>query len=88
VSERQFPILQPCKGGLRSIPWALLEPHEPQAKANHGQTLQRLAERGGLGAVEAVAVLRDVHYRVVRGMTEETGDAELRVLLAKFEAPP
>ena len=31
-------------------PWALLEPHEAQARANHGgQSLKRLAERGGLG---------------------------------------
>lgn len=84
MSDRPFPILQPCKSGLRSIPWAMLAPHEEQAKRNHDQTLQRLAERGGLGAIEAVAVLRDAHYRTVRGMTEEEADVELRELLAKF----
>lgn len=52
--ERRFPI----QGGP-SIPWSLIEPHEAQAKRNHDQTLQRLAERGGLSPCEAVAVLED-----------------------------
>jgi hypothetical protein len=91
-TARRFPMLQPVKGGLRSIPWALIAPQEGQARDNHGQTLERLAERGGLGAIEAIAVLRGVEYRVVRGMTEEAASSELRELVAKFEsalpAPP
>jgi hypothetical protein len=62
--ERQFPILHPAKDGVLWLPWAMLEEHEEQAKKNHGgQTLTRLAERGGLGASEAVAILegRDWH---------------------------
>lgn len=45
------------------IPWDMLQPHEKQAQANHHQTLIRLAERGGLGADEALAVLEDRRYR-------------------------
>ena len=41
----------------------MIEPHEPQALRNHGQTLAQLAGRGGLGASEAVAILRDVPWR-------------------------
>ena len=41
------------------IPWDVIEPHEEQALKNHGQTLKRLAERGGLSVCEAVAVLED-----------------------------
>lgn len=41
------------------IPWAIIESHEQQAQENHGQTLRRLAERGGLCASEAVAILED-----------------------------
>ncbi len=41
------------------IPWDMLAPHARQAKSNHGQTLERLAERGGLGPGEALAVLDD-----------------------------
>jgi hypothetical protein len=43
----------------RTIPWSLIAPHEEQAQANHEQTLQRLAERGGLDPTELYAVLRD-----------------------------
>lgn len=42
-----------------SIPWELIEPHQKQAQINHGQTLERLKARGGLGASEAVAILED-----------------------------
>jgi hypothetical protein len=32
----------------RSVPWAFIEPGRAQALSNHDQTLERLAERGGL----------------------------------------
>ena len=42
------------------IPWGIIDPHEEQARKNHGgQTLKRLAERGGLLPSEAVAILED-----------------------------
>lgn len=34
--------------------------HNEQALSNHGQSLQRLAERGGLDAWEVMCVLDDV----------------------------
>lgn len=52
---RRFPI----QDGP-SIPWWIIAPHEKQAIKNHGgQTLERLAERGGLSPSEALAVLED-----------------------------
>lgn len=42
---------------LSEIPFAMLEPHEAQAQRNHGQTLDRLASRGGLGVSEAIDIL-------------------------------
>ena len=42
-----------------AIPMTMLEPHERQAQSNHGQSLKRLAERGGLSACEANAILED-----------------------------
>ena len=39
------------------LPWALIAPHAKQAIANHGQTLERLAERGGLSFTEAAAIM-------------------------------
>lgn len=52
-----FPILgDPI---VRAVPWAALTPHEARARRNHDQTLNQLAQRGGLSVVEAVLVLRD-----------------------------
>lgn len=48
--------------GSKTIPcirWSAIAGHERQAMRNHGQTLERLAERGGLAACEAVAIIED-----------------------------
>lgn len=50
---KAFPIL----GTKESIPWLVIAPHESQAQSNHGQTLNRLAERGGLSWTEAFLTL-------------------------------
>ena len=36
----------------RSVPWSFVEAFREQAEANHDQTLERLAERGGLCPTE------------------------------------
>lgn len=51
----EFPIL----GTRFTIPWEVIAPHERQAMSNHGQTIKRLAERGGLEWTEALAVIED-----------------------------
>lgn len=57
MNEPMFPIMgDPI---IKAIPWASIEPHAKQADRNHGQTLKRLAERGGLGIEEAYHILRD-----------------------------
>lgn len=53
-----FPIL----ASKESIPWEVIAAHEKQAMENHGQTIKRLAERGGLDWTEALAVLEDRRY--------------------------
>jgi len=62
---KMFPI-QPFFGDKatkdlspKEIPYVLVEAHEAQAKANHWQTVKRLAERGGLSPCELIAVLED-----------------------------
>lgn len=53
TAARRFPL----QGGP-SLPWEMIAPYEAQARANHGgQSLERLAERGGLSPCEALAVL-------------------------------
>lgn len=55
--SEDFPIR--LDNDVKSIPWAVLSPHEPQALANHGHTLDELAARGGLSPEEAVAIMED-----------------------------
>ena len=63
MSEKvpMFPILN--DRSIKAIPWAVIQPHERQAQRNHGQqTLNRLAQRGGLDVTEAVSVMMDQDY--------------------------
>ena len=43
----------------KSVPWAVVAPHAARAGRNHGQTLETLARRGGLGPDELRATLED-----------------------------
>jgi hypothetical protein len=59
IDERRFPVLnqqhvrpRDLKQMPRSVPWAFAETFRDQAQRNHGQTLERLAERGGLAPEE------------------------------------
>lgn len=52
---KRFPVLnqQNCRPSERKtmprdVPWEFVERFREQAEENHGQTLERLAERGGL----------------------------------------
>lgn len=59
-SEKAMPIMgSPGALKLPPIPWGIIAPHEMQAQTNHGQTLDRLRERGGLDPTEAVAILEN-----------------------------
>lgn len=45
-------------GCPKEVPWEMMVPHESQAKSNHGgQSLAKLASRGGLSPVELANVL-------------------------------
>lgn len=78
-----FPVKKPegFRGRLRNdiLPWRMVEAHQAQARANHGQTVERLAERGGLTPDEAVAVLTDRAYApMTLSIAEEVLDGLLR----------
>ena len=47
----------------RTVPFEWLD--EAQAQKNHGQTLKRLAERGGLDPSEAIALLNGDDWKPV-----------------------
>lgn len=55
---------------LSEIPFAMIAPHEEQAQRNHGQTLNRLAERGGLSTGEAIAILEGRKWSSVKECVE------------------
>lgn len=56
---------------LKEIPWAFIAPHEAQAQRNHGgQTLERLASRGGLGASEVIDIVKGVRWGTHRPCIE------------------
>ena len=82
MSEREFPILTNPK---EYIPWDAIAPHEAQALRNHHQTLERLAERGGLSWVEAYAVLTDNHFMSVMSLTEKEAKEKVLALLPNQE---
>lgn len=81
----RFPIMGP--NYLRvddiqlTVPLAFVEAHARQAVANHGQTVARLKERGGLGWSELCAVLEgrswvrmpvdEAHERVMAILTKD-----------------
>lgn len=95
-----FPILMPAhrmeivRRDLRAagvcsmvvcVPWSLMAPHEARAQRNHGgQSLARLAERGGLSACEALAVIED---RSWRGMPTPEAHRQLAAKLASDSKP-
>lgn len=72
IVSKTFPVLdqQNCrpkdrKKLPRRIPWSLAETFRQQAERNHGQTLERLAERGGLSPEEMWMAAHDVSIRSI-----------------------
>jgi hypothetical protein len=52
------------------FPWKLIEAHNAQAQSNHSQTLERLAQRGGLSPLEIWCVVNDKKWHNKGDMTE------------------
>jgi hypothetical protein len=64
LSGKRFPVSLDDQRSIwrdvpDSIPWEAISAHESQARANHGQSLDALAQRGGLSPYELLAVLFD-----------------------------
>lgn len=78
--KRRFPIM-----GGPSIPWEMIAPYESQAQSNHQQSLERLAERGGLDPSEALAVLESRRWHM---MDPKFALASLAEAVRRWEARP
>ena len=53
-----FPIMH---SRVAALPWTIVEAHRVQIERNHGQTLERLTERGGIDAVEMSAAMKGMN---------------------------
>ena len=69
-TERMFPVMagpwvsvEGYPAIARGLPWDMVAPHEPRAQSNHAQSLEQLAQRGGLSPREMMALLGDVPLR-------------------------
>ena len=80
-----FPILIDYKirnyTGIREVPWNFVEPARKQIETNHGQTLERLAERGGLCWYELLCGLQrqKLDFKI-KINNESCGDAVKQLL--------
>jgi hypothetical protein len=71
------------KARLKSVPWSFVAQHEVQARRNHHQSIERLAQRGGLCPAEMIAVVTDRDWLDVPQMDNPQANAELARLLAE-----
>lgn len=55
MQPKQFPI----QDGP-SVPWSVMAPHEAMSQSNHGQSLKRVAERGGFWCAEAWCIVNGI----------------------------
>jgi len=55
--SRDYQKALQAEGCPRTVPWGFIAEHRDGCLANHDQTPERLAERGGLGPEEMVAVI-------------------------------
>jgi hypothetical protein len=70
---------------VRSIPWGVIAHAEQQALRNHQQSLDRLRERGGIDAIEAIYLISGQTYTGSAPVTEAQAHAVLRVMVEHFE---
>lgn len=80
--ERMFPI----QGGP-AVPLSLMKRFEHQAQRNHDQSIERLAERGGLDANEAFAVLSGLSYWGIKSLKNPEASVRLLNLVRLLDLP-
>jgi hypothetical protein len=55
----------------RTVPWEKVEPLRASCEAQHYQTLERLAERGGLGVGEFYIHAHGLKFRDARNLSDD-----------------
>jgi len=87
---RRFPVLRQMSKAVmpKTVPWAFAETLRAQAANNHGQTLERLAERGGLGPEEMYAAAHGWKWGRIGNVTEADAIAWLVEAVKPYEDSP
>lgn len=85
--RRQYPVLGTLGARQQEyIPWDVLAPHEARAIRNHCQTLERLAERGGLAWSEIVCILLDKPWKYAQNIPTDVARNAVLKYVAAWEA--
>jgi hypothetical protein len=71
---------------IKQISMKLLQPYEEQALRNHSQSLQRLAERGGMNACEILGIIRGLRWSQLKNHPDD--EANLIKWVAKKTLNP
>lgn len=71
---------------VRSIPWKMIadEAGERQSQTNHGQTLDRIRERMGFDATEAICVMAGLPFKDLQPISNETAHRILYAMVVLF----
>lgn len=73
-------------GCPKEVPWGFVEPHDIQARRNHGgQTLQELARRGGLSPAELLCVVTRRHWTAMHAWGDAPHEYAVPELLRLLE---
>lgn len=84
MSEDRFPIMGKRIGTrMGYVPLAFMRRFDSRARKNHGgQSIDRLKERGGLSAQEAMAVVQDVPWEQRRWLEDDAAWANLQIIVS------
>lgn len=88
TTAKLFPIMISWRGTKgpcpSAIPWEAIAPYEGQAQLNHQQSLERLAERGGLSPLEALMVMTGRNWREIKAGDYDALEVEACAFLGKI----
>lgn len=81
--DRPFPIMGDDE--IKSVPWVVAEICRGQLMRNHGQTVERLAVRGGLGVDELAGALTGRCWGQLRELNVRQSRAVIRMRIRTRE---
>lgn len=90
-ASSEKPRMFPIQNGP-DIPWSVIAPFEKQAQRQHSQTLERLAQRGGLSVCEVISILEGdgdyFHYWSNRSRKDDAANVlTLQGIVKELSAP-